>query len=94
MNTKYKLIIAGVLLISFIGLIWFGLSQYKAKIKAEEALSEAQQTISLQTNYMAAKDKTIKQLEAKYNEKLHNKPLDKCGDSIVPDNIKIWLQGE
>lgn len=93
MNWKVGIILSGVITVLFAGLIWFGLSQYKGRIKAEQSLSEAQKTITIQQEYIEQKDKRIKEIESEYRKKLEEKPSDFCGDFIVPDNIKNWLQG-
>ena len=91
---NFKLYIILGIIIFFIGIIWFGLYQYKCKIQLEQSLKEAQYTIQIQQTYIEEKDKTIKDIENKYREQLSKKPNDICGDTIVPDNIKNWLLGD
>lgn len=90
-NLKIYIILG--IIISFIGLIWFGLYQFKNKIQLEQSLKNLQNTIQIQETYLEQKDKFIKEIEQKYRDQLAQKPNDSCGDTIVPDSIKDWLLG-
>ena len=46
----------------------------------------------MQQTYIVEKDKTIKDIEKKYREKLNQTPDDECGNTIVSDKIKEWIQ--
>lgn len=85
----YAIIGSIIFVLSIIG---FGLYQYKCKIQLEQQLEVARQTIEMQQTYIVEKDKTIKDIEKKYREKLNQTPDDECGNTIVSDKIKEWIQ--
>ena len=90
-NKVYSILI-GIAL--FVVVILFGLYQYKCKIELKQELIQAQRSIQVQQQYIIEKDKQVKEIENKYREKLNSIPEDLCGDTIVPDKIKQWIQDE
>lgn len=90
-NKVYSILI-GIAL--FVVVTLFGLYQYKCKIELKQELIQAQRSIQVQQQYIIEKDKQVKEIENKYREKLNSIPEDLCGDTIVPDKIKQWIQDE
>lgn len=91
-TNKIYSILVGIAL--FVIITLFGLYQYKCKIELKQELIQAQRSIQVQQQYIIEKDKQVKEIENKYREKLNSIPEDLCGDTIVPDKIKQWIQDE